>query len=287
MGTGGRHGKGGRERGVGAVRVRYAAAMQTLAQHLASRPFELILSSGFFGFFAHTGVVRALEEAGLRPALCGGSSAGALVAGLWGAGLAAETIRERLFALRRADFWDPDPTLGLGGLWRRGGDLAGPGLLRGRAFEALLGEALQTVGVRRFAECRTRVRVVVHDLATRAPRVLDDGELVPALRASCTVPGLFQPRRVGDLRLIDGGVSDRPGIAAATPGAEVVYHHLPANSPWRRFTPRQNQPPSWPRLHVLHEPALPRLSPFHLERGPVAYELARAMTLRALEGAAP
>jgi hypothetical protein len=34
---------------------------------------------------------------------------------------------------------------------------------------------------------------------------------------------------------------------------------------------------------VLCEPALPRLSPFHLHRGPRAFELARAMTLRALE----
>ena len=38
--------------------------MQTLRDRLAQEPFELILSSGFFGFFAHTGVARALEETG-------------------------------------------------------------------------------------------------------------------------------------------------------------------------------------------------------------------------------
>ena len=48
------------------------------------------------------------------PSLVGGSSAGALVAGLWGAGLPASLIRERLFVLQRADFWDPDPLFGLG-----------------------------------------------------------------------------------------------------------------------------------------------------------------------------
>jgi hypothetical protein len=46
--------------------------------------------------------------------------------------------------------------------------------------------------------------------------------------------------------------------------------------------PSQNRVPSRPRLHLLHEPSLPRLSPFHLGRGPRAFELARQMVLRAL-----
>ena len=87
--------------------------MQTLADFLRSAPFELVLSSGFFGFYAHAGVVAALEEQGLWPAAAGGSSAGAMIAGLWAAGLSAAQIREELFALNRVDFWDPDPLLGL------------------------------------------------------------------------------------------------------------------------------------------------------------------------------
>ena len=83
-------------------------------------------------------------------------------------------------------------------------------------------------------------------------------------------------------RYLDGGISDRPGILAATPGARVLYHHLPPNSPWRRFTPTQNHPPKRSKLHVLSEPALPRLSPFHLLRGAAAYTLAKDMTQRAL-----
>jgi NTE family protein len=248
----------------------------SLAEHLRGGPFELILSSGFFGFFAHAGVMRALEEAGLSPAAVGGSSAGALVAGLWAAGVGAQELRERLFALRRADFWDPDPLFGL----RPG---RSPGLLRGERFEGLLREALARAGVERFEGCRVRLRVVAYDVRLRQPVALEEGELAPAIRASCSVPGLFQPVRIGGRLYIDGGVADRPGIGAATPGARLLYHHLPANSPWRRFTPDQNQVPAWPELHLLHEPALPRLSPFHLHRGPRAYELGREMALRALE----
>ena len=59
----------------------------TLREVLAEAPYGLALSSGFFGFFAHTGVLAALLDAGLVPARVSGSSAGALVGGLWAAGL--------------------------------------------------------------------------------------------------------------------------------------------------------------------------------------------------------
>lgn len=242
-----------------------------VAESLASRPFELIMSSGFFGFFAHTGVVRALEELGLRPALVGGSSAGALVAGMWGAGLSADAIRDRLFALRREDFWDPDPLFLLRG-----------GILRGERFGALLDESLQSTGVSTIDQCRIPVRVVAFDVAKRRAVALERGSLNLAIRASCCVPFMFQPTRIEGRAFLDGGITDRPGILASTPGAAVLYHHLPATSPWRRFTPQQNQPPAHPQLTMLCEPALPRLSPFHLSRGPAAYAMAREMTLRTL-----
>lgn len=272
--------------------------MQTLAGFLRSAPFELILSSGFFGFYAHAGVVAALEEQGLRPAGAGGSSAGAMVAGLWAAGLSAAQIRDELFALNRADFWDPDPLLGLryytrklgaGGAAVAPGELTagldtGVGLLRGEAFDRLLRAALGRAGVRTFAECRIPVRLSVFDLESRRTAVLADGELAPAIRASCCVPGMFQPTQIGAARYLDGGIADRAGIATATPGARLLFHHLPAKSPWRRVMRAQNHPPAWPELYLLHEPSLPRLSPFQLTGGPKAYELARAMTLRTLAG---
>jgi NTE family protein len=238
----------------------------TLAEKLAREPFELILSSGFFGFFAHTGVVSALEELNLAPRLVGGSSAGALVAGLWGAGLSSETIRERLFSLQRSDFWDPDPLFALRG-----------GLLRGARFQSLLDDAL---GGKRFEDCPIRVRVVAFDTRTLRTCPLDRGDLATAIRASCSVPGMFQPTRLDGRSYVDGGVADRAGISAASRTAKVLYHHLPATSPWRRFTPKQNHPPG--DVHMLCEPSLPRLSPFHLHRGPRAYQMARDMALRAL-----
>ena len=54
---------------------------KTLRTWLTEAPFTLGMSSGFFGFFAHAGVLAALEEQGLTPRAVAGSSAGALVTG--------------------------------------------------------------------------------------------------------------------------------------------------------------------------------------------------------------
>lgn len=271
--------------------------MQTLAQYLASRPFELILSSGFFGFFAHAGFLSALEEAGLHPALVGGSSAGALVGGLWAAGVSADAIRARLFSLRREAFWDLDPYIGLPYYARKlpllgrfadaltEGAASGAGLLRGHAFVGLLRELLEPVGSVSFSHCRYPLRVVAFDLDRRRTKVLTDGDVALALRASCAFPGLLQPVHIAGTRYLDGGISDRPGLSAATPGARVLFHHLPTTSPWRRVLTAQNGQPARPGTIVLTEPGLPQLSPFHLERGPEAFRLAREMTLRALAAA--
>ena len=271
--------------------------MKTLAEQLASEPFELVLSSGFFGFFAHTGVVLALEEAGLRPDLLGGSSAGALVAGLWGAGLSALELRDTLLGLSRQAFWDVDPLWGLPfylrkgrlrelaerlGIGRLADEASGPGLLRGQAFDYILRGLLDKVAVKTFDDCEIPVRVAAFALDTLQTEVLEEGDLALAIRASCCFPGMFQPVKIGDRRYLDGGIADRPGISTATPGAQLLFHHLPTHSPWRKVVRVQNDVPKWPRLHLLHEPSLPKLSPFRLEPGKDALRLAYEMTKQKL-----
>ena len=141
----------------------------SLRQWLDSGPFTLALSSGFFGFFAHTGMLCALLEAGYRPVRAAGCSAGALVGGAWAAGVAPEVLVQRLLGLERAAFWDP--------AW-------GPGLLRGERFRELL---LELLPVRSFAECHTPLTISVFDLRTLRTRSVDSGELAPAIQASCSV----------------------------------------------------------------------------------------------------
>lgn len=234
----------------------------TLADWLARAPFALTMSSGFFSFYAHTGFLTALEDAGLSPARISGSSAGALVGAAWAAGVDASRLAGELERLERRDFWDPG---------------IGPGLLRGRLFRDRV-EGL--ISARTFDACRVPVGVSVFDVAARETRVLDAGDVAPAICASCAVPVLFQPVRLGGRSYLDGGILDRPGLAGM-PESEprVLYHHIASRSPWRMKLAM----PSREGMLTLAIDGLPRAGPFRLHEGRRAYRAAREATRRALE----
>ena len=235
--------------------------LPTLREWLTSEPFWLTMSSGFFGFYAHCGMLLALEEEGITPDGAAGSSAGALIAGLWASGLDAVSIRQTLLELRRQDFWDPAP---------------GAGLLRGRAFRTILEQMLP---VATFEECRAKAAMSTFDLFALSTRVLNSGPLAPAIHASCAVPLLFQPVWFNGRPCFDGGVLDRSGLAGVPHGQRVLLHHLASKSPWRLSPP---EVPRRPNLTALIIPDLPRTNPFALNRGRDALERAYEATRRAL-----
>jgi len=237
----------------------------TLREWLAEGPFALGMSSGFFGFFAHCGVLEVLEQEGLRPSRVAGSSAGALVTGAWAAGVEPDQLAGELLGLERADFWDPAPGLGL---------------LRGRLFRERL-EAL--LPVRDLRHCRVPAAVSVYDVLRRRVRVLDRGPIAPALHASCAVPGMFHPVVHAGGVLIDGGVVDRPGLAGLRGADRVLFHHLASRSPWRRAGSDALRVPRRDGLVTLVIDALPRVGPFRLPEGARAYEAARRGAREALD----
>jgi NTE family protein len=233
-------------------------AVPTLREWLAERPYTLAMSSGFFGFYAHTGVLRVLEEEALLPARAAGSSAGALVTGAWSAGVGSLALVERLNALERHEFWDPWP---------------GFGLLRGQRFCSLLELMLP---VRTFAECRIPVACSVFDVRARATRVLECGLLAPAIQASCAVPVMFHPVRHMGLTLYDGGILDRPGLAGVPQGERVFYHHLTSRVLGYDVPRRRG-------MVALELVGLPRADPFRMQNGRLAMSAASAAMRRALQ----
>ena len=236
----------------------------TLAEWLARGPFGLAMSSGFFGFYAHTGMLAALTARGLRPSHVGGSSAGALVAGAWAAGLAPEQLGEVLVRLERAHFWDPRPGLGL---------------LAGKKFDALLRDVLP---ITELGNCPVPAHLSVFDILARRTAVIRRGDLPSAIRASCAVPGMFQPVWIERRPYWDGGILDRPGIVGM-PAGRTLFHHLASRSPWRRPGAPSMALPRRPDLVSLVLAGLPRSGPFKLDLGRRALEAARAATVRALD----
>ena len=112
---------------------------------------------------------------------------------------------------------------------------------------------------------------------------MSSGDLAAAIHASCAVPGMFHPVRVHGRLMVDGGVTDRPGLLGVPTGERVLYHHLASRSPWRRPGSPSLRIPVRDQLVTLVVEALPRLSPFRLTDAPLAYERARLATTRALD----
>ncbi|NVB38086.1 patatin-like phospholipase family protein [Pseudenhygromyxa sp. WMMC2535] len=257
--------------------------MSRRVEALAAEPFTLALSAGFFGFYAHTGVLLALEQAGLKPRRVVGASAGAIAGGMWAAGLSGARLAEILTSLRREDFWDPT--------WQRSRpeQARDPGtafgLLRGRKFDRLLADALAEVGVENIEDCAVSFAGVTHELRRRRTVVHERGPIRPVIRASAALPLMFGPVRVAGTLHADGGISDRPAFSALAADERCLYHHLPHRSRWPRVSGSEadDRRESVLRMVVVHD-ELPRVNPMALDQGRRALESAREQTLRWLDG---
>jgi NTE family protein len=264
------------------------------------------LPGSFFGFFAHTGLVKALDRLGVQPCAVAGSSAGALVGALWAGGLAGEEIERLLLSLRRADFWEPRRGLSLGRA-ALAGFRGWTGLLTGSRFRDLLE---RTLPVRRFDECRFPLTVVSTDVTRRRRHVFRDGELAPAVAASCAYPLLFEPVEIGGSHHLDGGLVDKaPLDELAEERPEVILVHylrtedgeadglferpLTALHLLRRgfdivrereFDLKRRWIESLGVRVALLEPSVPRVGPRRLAAGPAALAAAEAYAAAALPG---
>ena len=249
--------------------VRAMRNAPTLRDWLAEEPFGLTLSAGFFGFFAHAGLMLALEDAGLAPARLSGSSAGAMVSGFWASGRDAHSIRGLLSSVKREDFWDPGPGLGL---------------LKGRLFRDLLEREL---GSRTFAGCRAPVAVSTFDVRGRRTVVHADGDLARAIHASCTFPGLFHPVAIDGRPHIDGGVLDRSGLTGMPEGGRVLYHHLSTRSRVRKHIRRLSLYPERAGMLPLILDGIPRSGPYQLDSGRAAMDVTHRAVARLLNEPIP
>lgn len=168
----------------------------------------LALSGGAARGFAHIGVVRVLAAAGLKPDVITGTSIGAVVGGCYAAGClddfeswARHLTRRRVFGY--LDF-----------------SLAGSGLIGGDRLFARLDAAL---GDLTFQDLPVRLAAVATELRTNHEIWLTRGRLSDALRASCALPGIFPPSRIGGRWLMDGAlVNPLPISAARALGARLV-----------------------------------------------------------------
>lgn len=161
------------------------------------------LCASFLGAFAHAGFVQGLSDAGVRIGRIAGSSAGGIVAGMLGTGCTPGAIVTRLlrFPVWRVwiNFRMPYRLLRLLLQRPRAGLIAGEESVR--FFRRLVGRAeLGGTGV--------RVEISSLNLATGSIELHSAGDAARCMAASCAVPGLVQPVRLGETLHLDAGILD-------------------------------------------------------------------------------
>jgi NTE family protein len=174
-----------------------------------SRPrLGLALGSGSARGWAHIGILRALDERGLRPDVITGASVGALVGAACAAGRLAD-LEEWVCKLTQRDVWRLVDTT-----FRSGGVMTGNRLME--AIAAHIGDApIETLSMRFGA--------VATDLYTGEEIWLREGPFMTAVRASSGLPGLFSPTWHDGRWLIDGGVVNPVPVSLCRAlGADVV-----------------------------------------------------------------
>lgn len=166
----------------------------------------LALGGGAARGFAHIGVIQVLEEAGIRPDLVIGTSAGSLVATLYAAGKSGQELGALAQTMDSGAIAD----------WA----FPGRGLIRG---EALARYVREHTGGRRIEQMRLPLGIVATDLDSGEGIVFRVGDPGVAVRASSAVPAVFQPVRIGAREYVDGGlVAPVPVRYARQMGAQFV-----------------------------------------------------------------
>lgn len=194
---------------------RFANALRMLTKAVvgitdkpAARPtIGLALGSGGANGLAHIAILQVFDELGIVPDRIVGSSIGAVIGGLYAAGLSAKQIQDIFDAVAGS------PLDALTGLAKSNVKLVD--LVRlGRGHSGVLdsGSFMRFLAghtaVKTFEELRIPLKVVATDYWTADSVTLDEGDLFAAIEASMAVPGLFTPVSRGEQLLIDGGTSN-------------------------------------------------------------------------------
>ena len=189
---------------------------------------------------AHLSILRMLEQQRVPIDCIAGTSMGALVAGLYASGMSVDDMRQLLVSSdwkqlfddslirpersfrRKQDDRDGLTTVGVG--ISRGRLKISPGMLQGQRILAMFeNSTLRASAVSDFDQLRVPYRAVATDLNSGEAVVLDHGSLAMAMRASMSLPGIFQPVEIDGRVLLDGGlVNQVPIDVVRTMGADIV-----------------------------------------------------------------
>jgi NTE family protein len=175
----------------------------------------LALGGGAAKGFAHIGVIKALEAQGIVPDIVVGTSAGSVVGAMYASGKSGFELQTLAISLDESQVSD----------W----SLPDRGVLKGDALAAFINKAVNNVTIEKLPK---KFGAVATDLASGEPIVFRSGDTGTAVRASSSVPGVFQPVAIRGREYVDGGlVSPVPVRFAREMGANFVIAVDISNKP--------------------------------------------------------
>ena len=166
----------------------------------------VVLGAGASKGFAHIGVLKVLESQKIPIHLIVGTSAGSVVGSLYASGIDAFQLQTIAIALLKDDVVDLT--------------LPDNGFIRGEKLENFINKTVRQTPLELL---KIPFRAVATNLQTGEEIVFVTGNTGRAVRASCSIPGVFQPVRIGDRAYVDGGVVSPVAVdAARKAGADVI-----------------------------------------------------------------
>ncbi len=166
----------------------------------------LALGGGASKGFAHIGVIKVLEENNIPISVVTGTSAGAVVGSMYAYGMSSDRLEleaELIDQYKLADF-----------------TLSTTGFIKGEKLQQLINQKVKNQPIQSF---KKKFGVVATELDNGKMIVFRSGNAGQAVRASASVPNVFQPAVIGNKKYVDGGLTAPvPVIAAKNMGANVI-----------------------------------------------------------------
>lgn len=167
----------------------------------------LALGAGGARGLAHVKILEAFDELGITPSIISGSSIGAIIGAAYASGLSAKEILlkvESLIKSRESKAWEFYKNSEIKLLLNIVDiELNSGGFIKGEKFRKFMSAEIKSST---FEELKIPLKIVATDYWNKKIKVFKKGELIPAITASYSLPGLFAPAKIGNNMYVDGGM---------------------------------------------------------------------------------